>query len=85
MRVGLYWSRQSNCLTPSIFLFNLPSAIPDSVVHSLVKYVHHYSDFLSETIYDNAEGTNDAREFILSDDGGACMHIYACDLLSNAV
>eukprot|EP00965_Chrysotila_dentata_P180348 5954376-Pleurochrysis_carterae.AAC.1 len=69
--VSDYWSRRGKCLAPSVFLTYLSSAIPGSVVHTLVEYVHNYSDSFAETIYDDVEGINDAREFILKerDDG----------------
>eukprot|EP00965_Chrysotila_dentata_P137692 4555240-Pleurochrysis_carterae.AAC.1 len=76
MRVGLL-EFAKDVFDPYRFLTHLSDAIPGSVAHPLVQYVHDCSGFLSETVYDSVEGMNEAREFILKehDDGGTCsMH-----------
>eukprot|EP00965_Chrysotila_dentata_P234325 6200101-Pleurochrysis_carterae.AAC.1 len=66
-RVSEYWKRQKKVHTPSVFLTYLSNSVQGAVVHPLVEYVHDYSAFFADTIYDRVEGINDAREFIIKE------------------
>ena len=70
--IVVLWRRQRHVLCPREFARLLQEAIPSSVVHPFLEYVHDWADFFSECIYDNVEGITTAREFILRkrDDGG---------------
>eukprot|EP00965_Chrysotila_dentata_P021965 726867-Pleurochrysis_carterae.AAC.3 len=61
-RIAKYWARMGMVSTPS------------ATVHPLVEYVHDWSSFFSDHIYDHVEGITEAREFIIKerDDGGEC-------------
>eukprot|EP00965_Chrysotila_dentata_P186435 6156132-Pleurochrysis_carterae.AAC.2 len=49
-----------------------------AVVHPLVEYVHDYSNFFADAIYDSVEGIKEAREFVIKErgDGGRDLKVF---------
>eukprot|EP00965_Chrysotila_dentata_P189358 6173276-Pleurochrysis_carterae.AAC.4 len=79
-RIAEYWARKGKVGTPSAFQRYLRAAVPGAVVHDLVEYVHDFKSFFTDHIYDNVQGINDAREFIIRerDDGVVAFWYKPC-------
>eukprot|EP00965_Chrysotila_dentata_P096076 3174056-Pleurochrysis_carterae.AAC.1 len=79
-RIADYWARKGKVGSPSAFQQYLREAVPGAVVHPLVEYVHDFKSFLSDHIYEDVHGINDAREFIIRerDDGVVAFWYKPC-------
>eukprot|EP00965_Chrysotila_dentata_P140174 4633846-Pleurochrysis_carterae.AAC.1 len=74
--------KKGGCLNPYKFKQMLKKAIPGvrlhkdndawSTVHSFLEYVHDFIAFFADCIYEDLDGFNTARSFIIRerDDGG---------------
>eukprot|EP00965_Chrysotila_dentata_P119858 3963591-Pleurochrysis_carterae.AAC.2 len=49
-RVAEYWSRKGKVLTPYDFFKHLRESVENTLVHSLVEYVHDYAGFFKNSI-----------------------------------
>jgi hypothetical protein len=74
--ISALWKRLRAVLSTDAFVRMLTAAVPNSVVHPFLEYVHDWASFFSDCIYEDVVGINTAREFIMRqrDDGGAPPH-----------